>query len=69
VACGRFDAFWEQNLKPWDTAAGLLIAKEAGAMVTDFSNHPYSVDMKEILATNGKIHQKMLSLLELRKTE
>jgi myo-inositol-1(or 4)-monophosphatase len=69
VACGRFDGFWEQNLKPWDTAAGLLIAREAGATVTDFANHPYSVDMKEILATNGKIHPKMLSLLELKKTE
>ncbi len=67
VACGRFDGFWEQNLKPWDTAAGMLIAKEAGAMVTDFSNKPFAVDKKEILATNSKIHKEMLSLLEAKK--
>jgi myo-inositol-1(or 4)-monophosphatase len=68
VACGRFDGFWEQNLKPWDTAAGMLIAREAGATITDFSNNPFTVDKKEILATNGKIHQEMLSLLELKET-
>lgn len=63
IACGRFDGFWEQNLKPWDTAAGELIAREAGATVTDFSNKPFSVYKKEILATNGRIHKEMLSLL------
>ncbi|MEE8551776.1 MAG: inositol monophosphatase family protein, partial [Desulfobacterales bacterium] len=65
VACGRFDGFWEQNLKPWDTAAGELIAREAGAVITDFSNKLFTIDKKEILATNGKIHKEMLSLLEL----
>lgn len=65
VACGRFDGFWEQNLKPWDTAAGMLIAQEAGALVTDFSGKPFMVDKNEILATNGKIHKEMLALLEL----
>lgn len=69
VACGRFDGFWEQNLNPWDTAAGFLIAKEAGAAVTDFSNRPFRVDMKELLATNGKIHKEMISLLETKDTE
>jgi len=64
LACGRFDGFWEQNLKPWDTAAAELIAREAGAVVTDFSNKPYTIDKKEILATNGKIHEEMLSLLK-----
>lgn len=63
VACGRFDGFWEQNLKPWDTAAGTLIAREAGGLVTDFSNRAYSVDKNEILATNGKIHEQLLHLL------
>ncbi len=66
VACGRFDGFWEQNLNPWDTAAGMLIAKEAGAKVTDFSDRPFSIDKKEILATNSKIHSEMISLLELK---
>ncbi len=66
TACGRFDGFWEQNLKPWDTAAGMLIAKEAGCYVTDFSNNQFTVEKKEILATNGKIHEEMLSLLKLK---
>ena len=65
VACGRFDGFWEQNLKPWDTAAGMLIAQEAGGRVTDFSNQTYSVDKKEILATNGKIHEQLIALLKI----
>lgn len=63
VASGRFDGFWEQNLKPWDTAAGMLIAREAGSSVTDFSNKPFTVDCAQILATNGKIHKQLLSLL------
>jgi myo-inositol-1(or 4)-monophosphatase len=65
IACGRFDGFWEQNLKPWDTAAGELIAREAGAIVTDFSNKPFTINKKEILATNGRIHKEMLSLLAI----
>lgn len=65
VACGRFDGFWEQNLAPWDTAAGMVIAQEAGATISDFSNGPYSIEKKEILATNGFIHQEMTALLTL----
>ena len=65
LACGRFDGFWEQNLKPWDTAAGLLIAREAGARVTDFTNRDYHIDSPELLATNGKIHHQMLELISL----
>lgn len=65
VACGRFDAFWEQNLKPWDKAAAAVIATEAGAVITDFSNRPFALDQKEILVSNGAIHQEMLSLLEI----
>lgn len=66
IACGRFDGFWEQNLKPWDTAAGFLIAEEAGAVISDFSNLPYKPEKKEILATNGKIHNQMMSLLKVK---
>ena len=65
VACGRFDGFWEQNLHPWDTAAGWIIVEEAGGQVTDFSNGNYNIDKKEILATNGLIHQEMTELLVL----
>jgi len=67
VACGRFAGYWEQNLCPWDTAAGMLIAMEAGGRVTDFSNAVFTVDKKEILATNGKIHKEMLRLLSLEE--
>ncbi len=67
VACGRFEGFWEQNLKPWDTAAGSLIAAEAAGQVTDFSNRPFHVEAKEILATNSRIHDEMLALLQLEE--
>ena len=63
VACGRFEAFWENNLQPWDTAAGFLIAEEAGGRITDFSGKPYTVDKPEILATNSHIHDEMCAIL------
>jgi myo-inositol-1(or 4)-monophosphatase len=63
VACGRFDGFWEENLNPWDTAAGVLIAQEAGAVVTDFKDRPFHINKKQILATNGHIHSEMVTLL------
>lgn len=65
LACGRFEGYWEQNLKPWDTAAGFLIAREAGAQITDFSGSAYSIYGNEILATNGRIHTEMLELLKV----
>jgi len=65
VACGRFDGVWEENLKPWDTAAGMLIAREAGAQVTDFYSKPFHIDKKQILASNGHIHHELLTLLAL----
>lgn len=67
VACGRFDGFWEENLKPWDTAAGMLIASEAGAEVTDFKGKAFAIDDREILATNGSIHRELMSLLALKE--
>lgn len=66
VACGRFDGFWEENLKPWDTAAGVLIAAEAGAAITDFSGRPFTMDKNEILAANGHIHGQLQSILEIK---
>ncbi len=63
VACGRFDGFWEENLRPWDTAAGVLIAQEAGGTVTDFNGNPYEMEGNQILATNGRVHAQMLGLL------
>lgn len=64
VANGRFDGFWEQHLKPWDTAAGYLVASEAGARTTDFSAAPYSIFEKEIVCSNGIIHDELINLLE-----
>ena len=64
VASGRFEGFWEENLKPWDTAAGFIIAREAGGRISDFSGNPYNIYKNEILATNGKIHKEMTGLLE-----
>jgi myo-inositol-1(or 4)-monophosphatase len=62
VAAGRIDAFWEFNLNPWDTAAGILLVTEAGGTVTDFSGNPYRLDSREILASNGRIHAELVKL-------
>ncbi len=66
VASGRFDGFWEMKLNPWDTAAGIVIVQEAGGQVTDYAGKPYSVYGKEIVASNGTIHQAMLTELQSR---
>ena len=60
VACGRIDAFWEFNLNPWDTAAGILLIHEAGGRVTDFSGAPVRLASEEVLASNGRIHDELL---------
>jgi myo-inositol-1(or 4)-monophosphatase len=64
VACGRFDGFWEFNLKPWDTAAGVLIVQEAGGRVTDFKGGPFQLNSHETLASNGLVHPAMLAEFE-----
>jgi myo-inositol-1(or 4)-monophosphatase len=68
VASGRFDGFWEMKLKPWDMAAGYLIVKEAGGEVTDFEGGTFNIFSREILASNGRIHEEMVKVLNLRKT-
>ncbi len=65
VACGRFAGYWENCLQPWDSAAGVLIVREAGGRVTDFSNRPVGAEAREVLATNGGIHSEMLAFLEV----
>lgn len=67
TACGRFDGFWEQHLNPWDTAAGSLIAAEAGALVTDFRGRPFDLRMPQILATAPHLQADMIRLLTLQK--
>jgi myo-inositol-1(or 4)-monophosphatase len=63
VAEGVFDGFWEVHLNPWDICAGKLLVEEAGGLVTDFNGQPIDIFNKAILASNGIIHQKMISIL------
>ncbi|HKH99628.1 MAG TPA: inositol monophosphatase family protein [Candidatus Sulfotelmatobacter sp.] len=60
VACARFDGFWEFNLNPWDTAAGVLIVEEAGGKVSRFDGSPFELDSRETLASNGLVHEALL---------
>ncbi len=60
VATGQVDAFWEYGLRPWDTAAGVLIAKESGCKVTDIKGEKYNIYKNNILVTNSHIHEIML---------
>jgi len=64
---GRFDGLWELKLHPWDVAAGTLLVEEAGGSVTDFSEGPLTIYGQEILASNGKIHQEMIKVLQRGK--
>jgi len=64
VAAGRLDAFYEDHLYPWDVAAGILIAREAGCAVTDFLGRPAEVYGSSIVATNGHLHPAILAGLD-----
>lgn len=63
TACGRFEAFYEYNLNPWDTAAGMLIVKEAGGRLTNLIGNPYSVYDQGIIASNGLVHDELLAII------
>jgi myo-inositol-1(or 4)-monophosphatase len=63
VAAGRFDGFYEHNLQAWDSAAGFLIVEEAGGKVTDFNGKAYSPYQPHLVATNGKIHDELLDIV------
>jgi myo-inositol-1(or 4)-monophosphatase len=63
VACGRLDGFYEENLKPWDTAAGLVIVTEAGGKITTFAGNAYDLYSPNIVASNSKLHYNILALL------
>src|SRR4030067_801803 len=67
TAAGRFDGFWEFKLSPWDVAAGVLLVKEAGGRVTDFTGSGYDIIKGEILASNGHIQAQMIEVLQKRK--
>ena len=61
VASGKVDGFWEFDLQPWDTAAGILIAQEAGCMVTQMDGSDYSIYDNNILVANPQVHSKMVA--------
>ena len=61
VAAGRYDAFWELNLNPWDTAAGTLLIEEAGGKLSQYNGEEYNcISHKTIVATNGHLHREMI---------
>jgi myo-inositol-1(or 4)-monophosphatase len=63
VAAGRFDAFWEDDLDIWDSAAGILLIKEAGGFVTDYRGQDRMFEKRQYLAANGELHSKLHKLL------
>ena len=63
TACGRFEAFYEYNLNAWDVAAGILIVKQAGGKVVNFSGGDEVIDTRELVATNGKITEELLDYI------
>ena len=67
VASGVFDGFWEENLSPWDVAAGILIVEESGGKVTDFNKNLVNPFSGQYLATNGKVHSEMINIISSLK--
>lgn len=67
VAAGRFDARIEGLIGPWDIAAGHIILKQAGGKMTDFSGNPDCLDAREVFASNGKVHEEILKVLQTHK--
>ena len=63
VACGRFDGFWEDGLKPWDVAAGVLLIEEAGGRVSTFTGGALDIYTPKVLASNGLVHNAMMKVL------
>lgn len=61
VACGRFDAYWEPYLKPWDVAAGALLVTEAGGQITDYAQGDEWLFGENLVASNGRIHAELAS--------
>lgn len=66
VAAGRFDGYWEVKLSPWDMAAGIVILREAGGVVSGFTEGEFSLYGQELVATNGHIHNQLLNAIHQR---
>jgi myo-inositol-1(or 4)-monophosphatase len=69
VAAGRFEAFWEQQLKPWDVAAGALIVEEAGGRVTGMDDAPFDPAAGHLIASNGRVHQEVVDAITAFRAE
>ena len=63
VAAGRMDGFWERDLNAWDIAAGALLVEEAGGTISNFKGEPFASRGRDVLASNGTIHQAMLDVI------
>lgn len=61
VAAGRFDGFWEARLQPWDIAAGAILIAEAGGQLSDFRGAPFDMAVRNVVASNGRIHGALLA--------
>ena len=66
VACGRFDGFWEEGLRPWDVAAGVILIEEAGGRVSYYDGSPFNIYTPPILASNGLVHEAMMRVLRMQ---
>jgi myo-inositol-1(or 4)-monophosphatase len=64
VASSRLEAFWEFNLNPWDTSAGYLLVEEAGGKITHFDGSKFTLDSREVFASNGLVHAEMTALFD-----
>jgi myo-inositol-1(or 4)-monophosphatase len=63
VACGRFDAYWEHQVRPWDLGAGALIVAEAGGQLSATDGSPFSVDGGQVLSSNSSLHHAIVTAL------
>ena len=64
MAAGRLDGFWELRLGPWDMAAGALMVEEAGGRISDLGGGVFALDKRQIVASNGRIHDEMVRVLD-----
>ncbi len=64
VAAGRFDAYWESGLNPWDLAAGIILVREAGGTVTDLTNGSDILGKGSVLATNESLHRPLMTIIK-----
>ena len=63
VACGRFEVFYEYGLHPWDICAGIIILREAGGRISDFSGGERNLDGEEIVAANSNVYPEILEIV------